>query len=160
MRKIFAIAFFIDIVLIFFAIYLGKYALLNSQLAFIASLLIILGSFQGYKKVVQKKSHLGRDIIDEIEDRFELYNEEENRHLSAKELFEEEKKKVKSQKAMKNFILGLGGFFSMYRLLGYLFLVIAVMMLIRRSMFEPLSFLLGLAILPVSAMLYALFSRE
>ena len=160
MRKIFAIAFFIDIVLIFFAIYLGKYALLNSQLAFIASLLIILGSFQGYKKVVQKKSHLERDIIDEIEDRFELYNEEEPQQLSAKELFEEEKKKVKSQKAMKNFILGLGGFFSMYRLLGYLFLVIAVMMLIRRSMFEPLSFLLGLAILPVSAMLYALFSRE
>ncbi len=160
MRKIFAIAFFVDIVLIFWSISFDRYALINSQLAFIASLLIILGSFQGYKKVVQKKSHLGRDIIDGIEDRFELYNEEENRHLSAKELFEEEKKKVKSQKAMKNFVLGLGGFFSMYRLFGYLFLVVVVLMLIRKAIFDPVSFLLGLAVLPLSAMFYALFGKE
>ena len=160
MKKIFSIAFFVDIALILFSVSQGKYALLNSQLAFIASLFITLGSFYGYKGVVQKKSHLGRDIIEEIEDRFELYSQEKSQQLNAKELFEEERAKIKKQKALKNFMLGVGGFFSIYRLLGYLFLVVAILMLIRRAVFEPISFLLGLAVLPVSAMIYALFSRE
>ena len=135
----------------------SPYFLLNTQLAFISSLLIVMGSFYGYKKIVQKRSATpGPDTIDQIEDRFGLY-EEQKLPQEAKELFEREKERVKKGGALKHFLHTSGAFFSPYRLIGYGVLALMVLWLIGRGIFEPLSFLLGLAIVPVGTMLYALF---
>ncbi|BCD62037.1 hypothetical protein NitYY0826_C0905 [Nitratiruptor sp. YY08-26] len=159
MNNFFIIAFFLDTLVIIFSFFSSKYFLLNSQLAFIASLLIVLGSYEGYKNVVQKKSSLhNRDIIDDIEDRFDLYSEdEEGGEKSAKEIFEEEKAKLKSKRAaLSNFFKTSGAFFSPLRLAGYAFLTIVILVLIRKDLFDIAGFLIGLAVVPLSAALFTL----
>ena len=161
MKRFFQIAFVLDLIILAISYFATPYFVLNTQLAFIASLLIVFGSFYGYKKVVQKKmQHVTRDAIDEIEDRFELYDESEPIE-DAKALFEEEKRKVKGfGKGLKNFARTSSGFFSPYRLLGYAFMVIAVLVLIKRGVFEPWSFLIGLSIVPASALVYSLLPEK
>ncbi len=161
MRGFFKVAFVVDVVVVGLSFFVeAPYFLLNTQVAFISSLLVVLGSFWGYKRMVQKraKKFSGRDVIEVLEDRYELY-EESNK--SAKEIFEEERAKIKASRAnIKNFIKSAPGFFSPWRLLGYLFLVVAVLVLIRKGYFEAGSFLVGLAIVPLSALLYALLPIE
>ncbi len=161
MRGFFKVAFVVDVVVVGLSFFTeAPYFLLNTQVAFISSLLVVLGSFWGYKRMVQKraKKFSGRDVIEVLEDRYELY-EESNK--SAKEIFEEERAKIKVSRAnIKNFIKSAPGFFSPWRLLGYLFLVVAVLVLIRKGYFEAGSFLIGLAIVPLSALLYALLPIE
>ena len=162
MKNFFKVAFFLDILVILGSFFVDSpYFLLNTQIAFIASLLVVLGSFWGYKNLVRKKAaHFAeRDAIDIIEDPHELYEEESQK--SAKELFEEEKARLKAKRAnVKNFIKSAPGFFSPYRLFGYLFLVLAVLVLIRKGYFEAGSFLVGLAIVPTAALLYAVLPIE
>ncbi len=157
MRNFFSIAFLLDLILVIASLSASRYFLLNTQLAFIASLLIVMSSFYGYKRVVEQKAGLGgRDIVDEIEDRFDLYSEDpSNEGKSAKEIFEEEKAKIKKM-GLRNFFKTSSGFFSPLRLLGYAFLTIVVMVLVRKGMFEVGAFLIGLAIVPLSAALAAL----
>jgi len=161
-KRFFRIVIFIDLLFIIYSFFASRYFLLNSQLAFIASLLIVLGSFWGYKRVVQKRSHItGRDSIDEIEDRFELYEETELSRKSPREILEEEKAKIKSKRAaLKHFVMGAGGFFSPFRLGGYAVLVLSVLVLIRKGLFEPASFLAGLAIVPIAALVMALLPED
>ena len=157
MRGFWIIVIVLDLVVIGGSFFVhSPYFLLNTQLAFISSLLIVMGSFYGYKKVVQKRSATpGPDTIDQIEDRFGLYEEESPQE--AKELFEREKERVKKGGALKHFFSTSSAFFSPYRLVGYGVLALMVLWLIGRGIFEPLSFLLGLAIVPAGTMLYALF---
>jgi len=159
-KRFFQIAFFLDLLYIGYSFFASPYFLLNSQLAFIASLLIVLGSFHGYKKVVQKRaaSRPYRDAIETIEDRFGLYEEEgsEVEQKDAKEIFEEERAKIKASRAgLRHFVQSAGGFFSPYRLGGYFVLILSVLVLVRRGLFEPWSFLAGLAIVPLAALVMA-----
>ncbi|BCD67923.1 hypothetical protein [Nitratiruptor sp. YY09-18] len=162
MKNFFFVAFFLDILLIIYAFFSSPYFLLNSQLGFIAALLVIMGSFYGYKRFIQARQNSQKtDIIDTIEDRFDLYSEETHEERSAKELFEEERAKSKAKGAgLKHFLSTAPGFFSPYRLFGYLFLVVAVLVLIRKNLFEPWSFLAGLSVVPVSVILFALFASR
>ena len=165
MKGFFKVAFVVDVVVILSSFFVdSSYYLLNTQLAFIASLLVVLGSFWGYSKMVRKKARnfTGRDAIDNIEDPHELYEELlQSDGKSAKEIFEEERAKIKANRAnMKNFIKSAPAFLSPSRLFGYLFLVLSVMVLIRKGYFEAGSFLIGLAIVPLSALLYAVLPIE
>ncbi len=158
MRSFWVILILLDlgVIALSFVIH-SPYFLLNTQLAFISSLLIVMGSFHGYKKVVQKTTATpGPDTIDHIEDRFGLY-EEAKPLQEAKELFEREKERVKKGGALKHFLRTSGAFFSPYRLIGYGMLTLVVLWLIGRGFFESVSFLLGLAIVPMGTMLYAVF---
>lgn len=161
-KRFFFIAFVVDSIVILYSFFASRYFLLNSQLAFIASLLIVLGSFYGYARMVKKRAHMrGRDIIDEIEDRFELYEEPPKSNVSAKEIFEEEKAKIKAKRVgIKNFLKSSNAFFSPFRLFGYLVLVVAILFLVRHRLFEAGSFLVGLAVVPASAMLLALLPQR
>ncbi|BAF69837.1 hypothetical protein [Nitratiruptor sp. SB155-2] len=159
MKQFFRIAFIVDLTVIIASFFIGnRYFLLNSQLAFISSLLVVLGSFYGYKKMIEKRvGTVTKDIIDDIEDRFDLYDEEQESIQDAKALFEEEKAKIKgAKKGLTNFLKTANGFFSPYRLFGYLFMVIAILVLIKHSMFDAWSFLMGLGVVPVSALIMAL----
>jgi len=159
-RNFFKTAAFLDFLLVLY-LYSDPKALLNTQVAFISSLLIVLGSFWGYKRAVEKgvQNPAHRDYIDTVEDRFDLYGEDEVTD-DAKELFESEKKRIKGNSNLKVLAKSYRGFFSPLRLFGYLFMVVAILMLIKRSLFEPLYFLLGLAVVPLSAMVTALISKR
>ena len=162
MRNFFFVALLLDALLIALSLFFSPLFLLNTQLAFIASLLIVMGSFWGYRRVVQKRAAVAdRDAIDEIQDRFDLYDEEDRQSLSAKELFEQERAKSKKRGlGLADFVRTSSGFFSPFRLMGYLFLTIVVMVLVRKGLFEMGAFLLGLGVVPLSAMLFALMHSK
>ena len=153
MRRYFQIAALLDLLLLFW-LFDDPKALLNSQIAFISSLLVVLGSYYGYSRLVKRGVPLeGRDYIDRLEDRFDLEGEEVS---DAKELFEQEKKRIKRSGNLKAFKQTYRGFLSPFRLVGYLFMVVAVLVLIRKGWFDAVGFLIGLAVVPASALIASL----
>ena len=106
---------------------------INLQIAFLSSFFIILGSIYSYKKMVNKQVDINfvdakRDILDEIEDPHELYenyeiNNTPAEELNLKEIVKEEKAKIKTF-SLSSIKHGAKGSTSLFRLLPYLFLVL------------------------------------
>ena len=136
---------------------------LNSQVAFISSLFITIATFLSYKRNIQHRiSNLDlsqsndleqRDKIDEIDDPYDLYTEYEEipeNELTAekiKEIINDEKSKVKKN-TFKNTLFSVGGFLSIYRILGYGVLVFGFFALNNNGIFLALASILGLGIVP------------
>lgn len=111
---------------------------INLQVAFLSSFFVILGSSYAYKKMVEnqvetKKSeeNIGdgkRELLDTIEDPYELYedsdiNDAPIEELDFKEIVKEEKAKIKTF-SFQSAKYGARGSVSLFRLLPYLFLVL------------------------------------
>jgi len=106
---------------------------INLQIAFLSSFFVIVGSSFAHRKMVVKQVEAKnieekRDLLDEIEDPHELYDDEPINdapveELDLKEIVKEEKKKIKivSFKSMKE---GGKASFSPFRLVPYLFLIL------------------------------------
>ena len=141
--------------------------LLNLQVAFFSSLFVTIASFLSYRKNIKNRlsniddtnrfSADDRDKIDEIDDPYDLYSEYEEIPESEltsdkiKEIIEEEKRKVK-QNSIKNTVFSAGGFVSIYRVLGYLFLIFGFFALNNNNLFIPLAFIIGLGIVPIGVL--------
>jgi len=118
---------------------------MNLQIAFLSSLFIIIGSSYAYRKMVntQVRSNMveqKRDLLDEIEDPHELYDDEPINNapveeLDLKAIVKEERKKIKtlSVQSMKH---GLKGGTSLFRLLPYLFLVLGFIALKNNELLD------------------------
>ena len=138
--------------------------LINTQVAFVSSLLITIGSYLGYKKNIEKRVSLEQvdmdqpDTIDKMDDPYDLYSEYEvndNDELSkeeVKEIFLEEKDKLKKQSNIKNTFKSIGGASSIYRLFGYGILVFGFFYLNNNGLLEPVSYLIGFLIVPVAVL--------
>ncbi|QDF28644.1 hypothetical protein [Halarcobacter anaerophilus] len=158
----------VDLCLILYClVFQNNIWLLNTQVAFLGSLFVTLASFFSYKRNVQNRlSNLDlskqlkdeRDKIDEIDDPFDLYSENEEipeEELTAqkiKEIIKEEKTKVKRD-SFKNAVFSAGGFVSIYRILGYATLVLGFFALNNNKILLPIPFLIGLAIVPISVLI-------
>ena len=106
---------------------------INLQIAFLSSFFIIMGSMFAHRKMVITQVDANnieekRDLLDEIEDPHELYDDEPINNapveeLDLKEIVKEERKKIKiiSLKSMKE---GGKASFSPIRLVPYLFLIL------------------------------------
>ncbi len=128
-RKFAFLYLIFDVLLICVCIYKGVYWLINSQVAFIGSMLIVFSSFYGYKKAVDTKSVLIKedDFDEELED---------------KEIIKKTKKLANTFKTS----------FSPFRLLSYGFLILSFLYLNRHGWLEIAPFLLGLGILPIASL--------
>ncbi len=137
--------------------------LLNTQVAFVSSLLITIGSYLGYKRNIEKRvvNHQvdmdEPDAIDKIDDPFDLYTEykiddKELTKEEVKDIFLEEKDKLKNQNTIKNTFQSIGGASSVYRLIGYGFLVTGFFYLNNNNLLEPISYLIGFIIVPVATL--------
>ncbi|RXJ68222.1 hypothetical protein CRV08_08180 [Halarcobacter ebronensis] len=155
----------VDLCLIIFGmIFYTPTWVLNTQVAFIGSLFVTLASFLSYKKNVQNRlsnfetstANLkveDRDKIDEIDDPFDLYSEDEELTPSKiKEIIKEEKSKIK-RNSFKNTLFSATGFISIYRVVGYLALIIGFFALNNSKTLLPFPFLIGLAIVPISVLI-------
>ena len=107
---------------------------INLQVAFLSSFFVIVGASYAYKKMVEnqvdiKNSDDGkRDLLDTIEDPYELYedtpiNNAPVEELDLKEIVQEEKKKIKTF-SFQSAKYGAKGSVSLFRLMPYLFLVL------------------------------------
>lgn len=118
---------------------------INIQVAFLSSLFVILGSSFAYRKMVgnqvdAKAVAEKRDLLDEIEDPHELYdenpiNDAPAEELDLKEIVKEEKAKIKtlSIDSMKH---GARGSVSAFRLVPYVFLVLGFIALKNNELLD------------------------
>lgn len=161
-----------DVFLIALSSYMGGLWLLNTQAAFICSMLITYASFFSYKKMIDKRVEGGekikeQDPLDKIDDPYELFEDENEEELTEelsveefKALVKEEKKKVGNLKQSgKNFFTSMTGMLSPYRLLSYGFLFLTFLYLTRHDWFDAIPFLLGLAIVPIVSTFLVLKTR-
>ena len=123
---------------------------INLQVAFLSSLLVILGSAYAHRKMVIsdiENENIGyqRDFLDEVEDPHELYddepiNEAPAEELNLKEIVQEEKKKIKtlSAKSMKK---GVKAGVSMFRLAPYIFLILGFIALKNNNLLDIMIYL-------------------
>lgn len=175
-KKFANVFFLVDFVLILGClVFANTLWLLNTQVAFVSSLLVSVATFLSYKNNVDKRLKLeeqsidtlaDRDKIDEIDDPFDLYSEEESivedKELSASEIkaiIQEEKTKVK-QKTFRNLFKSSGSFVSLYRIVGYSFLVIGFFYLVNNNIFIPFAYLIGLFVVPLSLLLVKVVSKS
>ena len=141
------------IILLTYFISFGFY--INLQIAFLSSLFIILGSSYAYRRMVKNQvasdmAEDKRDLLDEIEDPHELYDDEPINNVPARELdlkaiVKEEKKKIKtfSIVSMKH---GVKGGTSLFRLVPYLFLVLGFIALKNNELLDIAVYLPSLLI--------------
>ncbi|MFT7859642.1 MAG: hypothetical protein ABXS93_01770 [Sulfurimonas sp.] len=129
-------------------------AFINVEVAFFSSFLIILGSSLAYRNMVKKDLESGkyeekRDLLDEIDDKYELYDDEEINETPAEELdlktiVKEEKKKIKTF-SLSSIKHGAKGGFSLLRLVPYIFLVFGFIALKNNEILDLAFYLPALA---------------
>lgn len=160
-----------DAVLIVICAYFGAVHVLNSQVALISSSFIILASFLGYKKRVAKKIATADisafdDVFDDDENsripsHDEVANLENSRISNENEAKNAKNSRISNEKTPKIplRLYEFGSVFSPLRLLGYVLLILAFFILLKKELFEPLSFLAGIAVMPISALFSAVFIK-
>ncbi|MCI7361969.1 MAG: hypothetical protein MSH30_01345, partial [Campylobacter sp.] len=157
-KKLALIYLCIDAVLIAICAYFGAVYVLNSQVALISSSLIILASFLGYKKRVAKKiANADISAFDDIFD--DVFDDGNSRIPSQDEVAKLGNSRIPNEKTPKIPLrfYEFGSLFSPLRLLGYVLLILAFFILVKKELFEPLSFLAGIAVMPISALFSAVF---
>ena len=117
----------------------------NVQVASLSSFLVIVGASFAYKRMVDSKVSSEsyeeeRDLLDEIEDPHELYEENSINtapveELNLKEIVKEEKAKIKtfSLKSMKH---GARGSISLFRIVPYIFLILGFISLKNNAVLD------------------------
>ncbi len=154
--KLLRVYLFIDMGLILLSLMMGEAWLLNSQLAFLCSLMITFASFYAYQKMVQNRLDAG----DIPEDKFEhLYVDE---GLEDEEEDEKEVKKAPSsfKISAKNVLLSYKSALSLYRIAGYGVLFLVVLFLIRHEQLDAIAFFAGLSVVPLSSLILAVMSKK
>ena len=147
--KIILIYLAVDIGIVLFTILESNMVwFINTQVAFFSSLLITLGSSFSLKKSINTRlatyeanEGSDRDEIDKIEDRFDLYDEE---------VLKEEKSKLRKN-MFKNLKYSTS-FFSIYRVIGYVVLVVGFLFLTKNNYFEVYPYIFGLLVVPITSM--------
>ena len=158
-----------DAVLIVICAYFGAVHVLNSQVALISSSLIILASFLGYKKRVEKKiATADISAFDDVNENSRIPSQDEVANLGNSRIPDENETKNARNSRIPNEktpkiplrLYEFGSVFSPLRLLGYVLLILAFFILVKKELFEPLSFLAGIAVMPISALFSAVFTKE
>ena len=157
-----------DAVLIVICAYFGAVHVLNSQVSLISSSFIILASFLGYKKRVAKKiATADISAFDDVNENSRIPSQDEVANLGNSRIPNENEAKNARNSRIPNEktpkiplrLYEFGSVFSPLRLLGYVLLILAFFILLKKELFEPLSFLAGIAVMPISALFSALFIK-
>jgi hypothetical protein len=175
LKKYLKVFLFLDIVLIvLFLVFSTTQNLINSQVAFFSVLIIVFGSFLGYHRNISKQienfdtdayTNQDNDAIDKIEDPYDLYSEDgitEETEISTeefKQIIKEEKQNLK-RNTVSNTLKSASGFASLYRIIGYVFLVIGFFYLNNNEMFDAISYIIGISIIPLAVLIINLFDRK
>ncbi|WP_086228095.1 hypothetical protein [Campylobacter sp. P0109] len=154
------LAFFyliLDAILIAISSAFGAVELLNSQVAFICSTLILFASYFGYKSRVENKS-VNYQLS---EQELELFEDSEDEQIKNNDNSDNLNKKnftTKSDKKLAKFRkIDILGAFKPLRLLSYFILIISFFVLLRHGILEPIAFLAGLALMPLGVFCAGVF---
>jgi hypothetical protein len=169
-NKIIKIFFIIDFGVVLFCLISGNLNwLLNTQIAFFSSLMVTVGSYLGYKKNIQSRAeqHINEDDnydeVDKMDDKYDLYSpdvpQEEIKENPTKEEIKAAMKPIK-QNHFKNFRSGFSGMASLYRITGYIGLVIGFFYLNNNGYLHIYSYVFGFIIVPISALVVSFITKK
>ncbi len=144
--------------------------LVSGEVAYFSSALVVLASFKNYQIMVKRRLEVGgisqnqidRDLIDKIEDPYELYSEsnDKDEQKSSKELIQDEKKLLKKQRrSFSQTTKDTLPAFSFLRIGAYGLLVAGFFFLKSQHLFNIGSYLISLAI-PIILILFILIQEE
>ena len=150
-----------DFVVVVLSLFMGGYWLLNTQVAFICSMLITFASFYAYKKSIQKgvqnsNGEEYRDSFDELEDPYNLFDDDEDEN----EQSPPKKRDGVFKYTVKGFARGIGGAINPLRILAYAVLIVSFLYLNRHELFDAFAFFVGLSIVPIMSMFSSVFSLK
>jgi len=142
-----------DLIVVIISVYIGGFWLLNTQVAFICSMLITFAAFYAYKKSIKKRveSNNGeefKDPYDALEDPYNLFEDE---NIDDKK--EQKKNSGIFKYTIKGFASGIGGALNPIRILAYVVLILSFFYLNRHGLFNPFAFFIGLSVVPIMSML-------
>jgi len=144
--------FLIMIVLYFFA---ETGWLVNSQVAFISSSIVMLSSMKSYKNMVDGRLNVGsipddeRDTLDKLEDPYDLYDDENKveEEKSLVEVVKEERANLKkSRRSVWDTTKDAKPSFSFYRLAAYAILIFGFFYLNTNQLLLIMPYLIFLSI--------------
>jgi len=142
--------------LLIFALWFYSYAFfINFQIAFISSVLILLGSTYSYKRLVESRVASEErpddvDLVDKIDDPFDLYSEEiMQEDVAGKEepdfkaIVKAEKKRIKVH-TVKNTAKSAPALLSIFRIVPYIILILGFIGLKNNGLLSLMPYLIGL----------------
>ena len=146
-----------DIVVIFFSYLLGGGStLLNTQVGFITSSLVMLGSMKSYHSMVEGRLNVGaipddeRDTLDKLEDPYDLYDDEnieDDKEKTLQEVVKEERENLKkNRRSFLETTKDSKAAFSFYRLGAYVLLILGFFYLNNHKILEIPYYLISLFI--------------
>jgi len=146
----------VDFVIILLSYFFGEeHWLINTQMAYIPSALVMLGSMLSYKSMVQGRLNAGaipddkRDTLDKLEDPYDLYDEEpkEDKEKTLVEVVKEERANLKkSRRSIWQTTKDSKASFSFYRLGAYLLLIFGFFYLNNNKLLDIPIYLISLSI--------------
>lgn len=173
-KKIIIVLVTVDLVLLAIGAYIGGNWMVNSQIAFITSALVMGASMLSYARMVKSRLEAGeipgddRDVIEQLDDPHDLYSENISQNTAKetadvptlKEAIKEEKNRMKSQRrspleALRDSRASM----SVYRLGAYALLVFGFFYLNSNHLLQPLPYLIGMGI-PVAVVVTTLMSNK
>ena len=162
----------VDIIVILTSvIFFDIKTLYNTQIGFISATLIIIASMISYRRMVNTAVEHNivtmddsKDVIDKLEDPYDLYSEEIVQEEEEKDLVEtvkEEKKRLKENKrTLSQTIKDSKAAFSFYRLGAYAILVLGFLYLNRHGLLHVPSYILALSIPPMVIVVTLMMNKE
>ena len=162
MKNILNTLLIVDIGVIIFCFLSGEHQwLINSQIGFLTSSLVIFASIVSYRNMVQNRLDKGivptednRDTIDKIEDPYDIFGEygvsENDKEKPIREIIQEQKAHFKkSKRSFWQVTRDSRAALSFYRLGAYGLLIVGFFYLNNNAILHIASYLSALAIPPI-----------
>ncbi len=170
MRETIVVLVIFDFIIALLLYFLGaKYWLVNSQIAFISSSLVMLGSMQSYKSMVKQRlvgansvsAHDERDTLDKLEDPYDLFDDDkkEKEEKTLAEVVKEERANLKkSRRSIVQTTKDAKASFSFYRLGAYGVLILGFFYLNSNHFLKLIPYL-SFLILPTIIIIFMLIKQ-
>jgi len=163
-KKFFTFFIAVDLIIIFLCLVItNQHWLINTQVAFSSSMVIALATYYSYSKHIEKsieqQLHIDdRDILDKQDDPYDLYSSEINEEVienPTKEQILEAKKPIK-QNYIQNLRKSFFSFASLYRIGGYICLIIGFFYLNNNKILNVYAYLVGFLIIPLTVFIISI----
>jgi len=125
--------------------------MISFLVAMFSSMLIVTGSLYSYRNMIQSRVENSeiddfKDAIDEMDDPYDLYEEERESEITdIKQMIKEEKARQKGN-IIQNTTKNASAMVSLYRLVPYAFLILGFIALNNSHALSILPYLIGLAV--------------
>ena len=170
--RILKVLLFVDLLLLLGSIFFGgKVWVYNTQIGFISATLIMIASVISYRRMVNTRVEHGivtmddsKDVIDKLEDPYDLYSEDVTENEEEQDLVEvvkEERKKLKqSRRSLGQTLKDTKAALSIYRLAAYAVLILGFLYLNRQGLLHIPSYLLALSLPPMIIVIMLVTQKE